>query len=70
KGAQARYHDPYILSLAEMGVPLTAVADLEGEVQKADCVVIATAHSVYDWASIAHGATLLVDTRFILKHGS
>jgi len=70
KGAQARYHDPYILSLAEMGVPLTAVADLEGEVQKADCVVIATAHSVYDWASIAHGATLVVDTRFILKHGS
>ena len=70
KGAQASYHDPYILSLAEMGVPLTAVADLEGEVQKADCVVIATAHSVYDWASIAHGATLLVDTRFILKHGS
>ncbi|MXX27860.1 MAG: nucleotide sugar dehydrogenase [Caldilineaceae bacterium SB0668_bin_21] len=70
KGAQARYHDPYILSLAEMGVPLTAVTDLEGEVQKADCVVIATAHSVYDWASIAHGATLVVDTRFILKHSS
>ena len=70
KGAEARYHDPYILSLAEMGVPLTAVADLEGEVQKADCVVIATAHSVYDWASIAHSATILVDTRFIMKHGS
>ena len=68
KGAQARYHDPYILSLAEMGVPLTAVADLEGEVQKADCVVIATAHSVYDWASIAHGAAILVDTRFVVKH--
>ena len=68
KGAQARYHDPYILSLAEMGVPLTAVADLEGEVQKADCVVIATAHNVYDWASIAHGAAILVDTRFVVKH--
>ena len=68
KGAEARYHDPYILSLAEMGVPLTAVADLEGEVQKADCVVIATAHSVYDWASIAHGAAILVDTRFVVKH--
>ena len=68
KGAEARYHDPYILSLAEMGVPLTAVADLEGEVQKADCVVIATAHNVYDWASIAHGAAILVDTRFVVKH--
>ena len=70
KGAQARYHDPYILSLTEMGVSLTAVVDLEGEVQRADCVVIATAHSAYDWASIAHGATILIDTRFILKHGS
>ncbi len=70
KGARARYHDPYILSLVEKGVPLTAVADLEGEVQNADCVVIATAHSVYDWASIAHGAAILIDTRFILKHGS
>ena len=70
KGAQARYHDPYILSLAEMGVSLAAVADLEGEVQKADCVVIATAHNVYDWASIAQGAAILIDTRFILKHGS
>ena len=70
KGAQARYHDPYILSLTEMGVPLTAVADLEEEVQKADCVVIATAHTVYDWASIAQGAALLVDTRFVAKRGS
>jgi len=70
KGALARYHDPYILSLTEMGVPLTVVADLEEEVQKADCVVIATAHTVYDWASIAQGATLLVDTRFVAKRGS
>ena len=70
KGAQARYHDPYIPSLADKGVHLTAVADLEGEVQKADCVVIATAHSTYDWVSIAHGAAILVDTRFTVNRGS
>ena len=70
KGADARYHDPYIPSLVDMGVPLAAVADLEEEIRKADCVVIATAHSVYDWASIAHGATILIDTRFIMKHGA
>ena len=64
KGAEARYHDPYISSLADEGIPLTAVADLDGEVQKADCVVIATAHSAYDWAAIAHSAAKLVDTRF------
>ena len=67
KGALAAYHDPFIPSLADKGVPLTAVADLEEEVQKADCVVIATAHSAYDWASIAHGAAILVDTRFIVN---
>ena len=70
KGADARYHDPYISSLADMGVPLAAVAELEEEIRKADCVVIATAHSVYDWASIAQGAAILLDTRFIMKHGA
>ncbi|MDE0079841.1 MAG: nucleotide sugar dehydrogenase [Caldilineaceae bacterium] len=70
KGADARYHDPYIPSLMDMGVPLAVVADLEEEIRKADCVVIATAHSVYDWESIAHGAAILIDTRFIMKHGA
>ena len=64
KGADARYHDPYISSLVDEGVPLTAVADLDREVQKAACVVIATAHRAYDRAAIAHDAALLVDTRF------
>ncbi len=69
QGAEARYHDPYIPSLNEKGVLLTAVADLEGEVQKADCVLIATAHSVYDWASIARDAAILIDTRFTVQGG-
>ena len=64
KGAEARYHDPHISSLADEGIPLTAVADLDGEIEKADCVVIATAHSAYDWAAIARSAAKLVDTRF------
>ena len=70
KGADARYHDPYIPSLVDLGIPLAAVVDLEEEIRKADCVVIATAHSVYDWASIAHGAAILIDTRLIVKRGS
>ena len=64
KGAAARYHDPYIATLTDEGVPLTAVADLDEEVRKADCVVIATAHSAYDWAAIVNKAAILVDTRF------
>ena len=69
QGAEARYHDPYIPSLNEKGVLLTAVADLEGEVQKADCVLIATAHSAYDWASITRHAAILIDTRFAVQGG-
>lgn len=70
RGAEAGYHDPYIPSLIEKGVPLTAVADLEGEVQKADCVLIAAAHSAYDWASITRDAAILIDTRFTVPGGS
>lgn len=69
QGAEARYHDPYIPSLNEKGVLLAAVADLEGEVQQADCVLIATAHSAYDWASIARDAAILIDTRFAVQGG-
>ena len=63
KGADAIYHDPYIPSLAAEGLGLASVADLDGELHKADCVVIATAHSVYDRAAIAQHAAILVDTR-------
>ena len=64
EGVAASYHDPYITSLADAGIPLAAVAELDGEVRKADCVVIATAHNVYDRAAIASNAAILVDTCF------
>lgn len=35
----------------------------EGGLARADCVVIATDHSNYDWAAIRGRATLVVDTR-------
>ena len=62
--AAASYHDPYITSLADAGVPLASVVELEGEVGKADCVVIATAHSTYDRADLASKAAILLDTSF------
>jgi len=62
--AAASYHDPYIKSLADAGVPLASVVELDGEVGKADCVVIATAHSIYDRANLAGKAAILLDTSF------
>jgi UDP-N-acetyl-D-glucosamine dehydrogenase len=39
------------------------VVDLDAALEAADCVVIATDHSVYDWDNIRDQARLLVDTR-------
>ncbi len=63
KGAQVSYHDPYVPSFSYDGVSLQAVKDLETALQYADCVVVATDHSVYDWAMVREGARLVVDTR-------
>lgn len=63
-GADARYHDPYIPTLTAHGPPLSAVVDLEREVQNADCVLIATAHAAYDALSVTSIGAKVVDTRF------
>ncbi|MCS6882533.1 MAG: nucleotide sugar dehydrogenase [Oscillochloridaceae bacterium] len=63
KGAQVSYHDPYVPSFSYDGVSLSAVKDLETALQYADCVVVATDHSSYDWAVVRETARLVVDTR-------
>ncbi len=63
KGAHVEYHDPYIPSLKHDGWSLDSVQDLMQAVQQADCVVIITNHSVYDYALIMEKAALIVDTR-------
>jgi UDP-N-acetyl-D-glucosamine dehydrogenase len=35
--------------------------------QAADCVVIVTDHSAYDWTHIRQQARLIVDTRRVLR---
>jgi UDP-N-acetyl-D-glucosamine dehydrogenase len=65
--AAVNYHDPYVPQVRLDGhtlhsVPLTAEA-----LTQADCVVIITDHSVFDWAWIAQQAGLIVDTRNALK---
>ena len=66
KGADIRYHDPYVPSFSYNGLKLISEPDLEAAVEAADCVVIATDHSVYDWQDIKARASLLVDTRHVL----
>jgi UDP-N-acetyl-D-glucosamine dehydrogenase len=42
---------------------LSSVKLTEAEVVGADCVVVLTAHSAFDWQWIAERAALVVDTR-------
>ncbi len=67
-GAEVVYHDPFIPT-----VELTAKRNLksvdltEEELTRADCVVIATDHSCFDYEWIADRASMLVDTRNTTK---
>ncbi|NMC80073.1 MAG: nucleotide sugar dehydrogenase [Chloroflexi bacterium] len=63
KGAEVSYHDPYIPTVAHDGWALQSVPDLMQAVRTADCVVIISNHSVYDYPAILEAASLIVDTR-------
>ncbi len=66
KGAEVVYHDPHIPAFEHEGMRRTGMADLDYALAGADCVVIVTDHSVYDWARIKAAANLIVDTRHVL----
>jgi len=65
RGADVRYHDPYVPVLAHNGEGFTSEPDLEAAIRAADCVVIVTDHSVYDWSQVLRNARLVVDTRHV-----
>lgn len=65
KGADVRYHDPYIPTLSHNGHGLTSEPDLAAALDAADCVLIVTDHSTYDWPAILRRARLVVDSRHV-----
>ena len=67
KGANVSYHDPYAacIEVAEskmMGIPLD-----EAALRRADCVVVSTDHSSYDWQWVADNSSLIFDTRNVTR---
>lgn len=66
KGALVDYHDPHVPSFAIDGMQKSRVSDLDEAIQRADCVVVATDHSAYDWVEVGRLAPLLVDTRHVI----
>lgn len=63
RGAEIRYHDPYVPVLDEDGVHRTSVELTDEELQAADCVVITTDHAVVDYERVVRLSRLVVDTR-------
>jgi len=67
KGARVSYADPFTPQLVQGGVKLIAVEPTPDAIAAADCVLILTNHSSFDYATIADRAALVVDTRNALK---
>jgi len=63
KGALVSYHDPYITDFMHDDIQLKSEPDLQDALKKADCVVIITNHSNYDYDQILELSTLIVDAR-------
>jgi UDP-N-acetyl-D-glucosamine dehydrogenase len=63
KGGIVSYHDPFIPTVRHEGLNLHSVPDVMQAVREADCVVIITNHSQYDYPAILDAAKLVVDTR-------
>lgn len=63
KGAHVDYNDPFVPRLTLGADVMTSVPLTEELLQAADCVVISTPHSSYDWQWVLENTCLVMDTR-------
>jgi len=64
RGADVTYNDPHVPGLhLSHGVELCSVELTDEALKNADCVVIVTDHSAYDWQRIVDQSQLVVDSR-------
>ena len=64
RGADVVYHDPYIDQVRLEGDTVMASTPYSTELlESADCVVIVTDHSSYDWQEVMEHSRLVVDSR-------
>ncbi len=63
KGANIHYHDPFVPSLKDNGKVLKSVSLTENRLKSADCVVIVTDHSNFDYPFIVKNSNIIIDTR-------
>jgi len=66
-GARLSYVDPYVPDLDLGGIKKRSKKYTPSVLSRADCVVIVTAHSCFDYSMLAREADLVVDTRNALR---
>ena len=68
KGADVLYNDPYVESVKLNGEVIKSSNLTKEQLNQSDCVIITTAHSMYDLTFIVENANLIFDTRNALKN--
>jgi UDP-N-acetyl-D-glucosamine dehydrogenase len=64
KGGEVCYHDPYVPSIRLDSYGRMHTSDYTDELlEGADCVVIVTDHTSYDWQHVLDHSAIVVDTR-------
>ncbi len=63
RGAIITYHDPYVPDIRHDKINAESIELTRQQLNDAECVLITTNHSSYDWPWIAREANLIVDTR-------
>ncbi|MBT7819349.1 MAG: nucleotide sugar dehydrogenase [Chloroflexi bacterium] len=63
KKAEVSYHDPFIPQLRHETIELDSVPNLMDAISEADCVLIITDHTEYEYSDILKNANLVLDTR-------
>ena len=73
-GARVSYHDPFIPRIEAhtwtSGIELESVDSTPERLATADCVVILTNHSIFNYEAVVCAARTVVDTRNAIKHPS
>ncbi len=67
KGADVGYHDPFVSEFAHNGHIYRSKSSLIDALEIADCIVVVTDHSVYDWSQLNRLTQSVVDTRNVVQ---
>ena len=68
KGAEVIYNDPHVPQIRIGGRKWKSLSLNDNLLSQADCIVITTAHSSYDFGTIVKSARLIIDTRNATKN--